>query len=237
MNAARTALTAVTLMVAVAATRVLAQDPLDSTKNHVSDTINRSVQHWHFDGDVSTVNPGNHSLTINADSIPQAYGGKTTLPYTARDSSELAKFHVGDRVNGDLVVRNNRSFVENLKLGSTPRPGTAMKKGPDVGMQKSSGGGMKKETMAARGVDGKAAYDKNCKSCHGVKGMPPAALSKQLKIPKWDAAYLAARSDDSLVRVMKQGGKVMKGFEGKMTPQQMEAVAKYIREMVGKPAS
>jgi mono/diheme cytochrome c family protein len=90
--------------------------------------------------------------------------------------------------------------------------------------------------LAAQGADGKAAYDKNCKSCHGVKGTPPAALAKQLKIPKWDAAYIAARSDDSLVRVMKHGGKNMKGLDGKMTPQEMEAVAKYVHGMMGKPA-
>ncbi|MBI4501578.1 MAG: cytochrome c [Gemmatimonadetes bacterium] len=86
--------------------------------------------------------------------------------------------------------------------------------------------------LAAQGADGKAAYDKNCKSCHGVKGTPPAALAKQLKIVKWDAAYISARSEDSLVAVMKHGGKNMKGFDGKMTPVEMAAVAKYVKGMV-----
>ena len=91
--------------------------------------------------------------------------------------------------------------------------------------------------LSAQEADGKAAYDKNCKACHGPRGTPPAALAKQQKIPKFDAAYIEARSDDSLVQVMKHGGKNMKGLDGKMSPAEMAAVAKYMRQMTAeKPA-
>lgn len=85
--------------------------------------------------------------------------------------------------------------------------------------------------LSAQEADGKAAYDKNCRACHGVRGTPPAALAKQQKIPKFDAAFIAARSDDSLVHVMQHGGKNMKGLDGKMSPVEMAAVAKYLREL------
>jgi mono/diheme cytochrome c family protein len=85
--------------------------------------------------------------------------------------------------------------------------------------------------LSAQGADGKAAYDKNCRACHGVRGTPPAALAKQQKIPKFDAAFIAARSDDSLVHVMTHGGKNMKPLQGKMSPAEMAAVAKYLREL------
>ena len=97
-----------------------AQMPHDSMKNHVSDSISRQTQHWHFDGKVSTIDPGAHQITINADSIPQQAGGQTTLPYKVPASESLDRYHVGDVVHGDLVVRNNRSRVENVKLGPTP---------------------------------------------------------------------------------------------------------------------
>src|SRR6266704_3009887 len=78
---------------------------------------------------------------------------------------------------------------------------------------------------AAQAPDGKALYEKNCRACHGARGTPPAALAKQQKIPKWDAAFLTVRSDDSLVAVMKHGGKNMKGFAGKLKPDEMTAIA------------
>jgi len=98
----------------------MAQKGADSMKNHVNDTIARKVQHWHFDGKVSTIDPGARRITINADSIPQQMGGQTTLPYQVPASVSFDSFHEGDRVNGDLVVRNNRTRVENVKLGPTP---------------------------------------------------------------------------------------------------------------------
>ncbi len=85
----------------------------------------------------------------------------------------------------------------------------------------------------AQGPDGKALYEKNCRSCHGAQGTPPAALAKQMKIPKWDAAFMAQKTNDSLVHTIRRGGKNMKGFEGKLSPEEMAAVAKYVRELVG----
>ena len=114
-------------LLAAGGTVLRAQEPSDTTKNHVKDTINRATQHWHFEGKISTIDPGSHKITINADSIPMAMGGQTTLPYVVPKSVSLDRYHVGDRVNGDLVVSNNRSFVRNLRLGNTPA-GTGTKK-------------------------------------------------------------------------------------------------------------
>ena len=63
--------------------------------------------------------------------------------------------------------------------------------------------------------------------------MPAPALAKQMKIAAMDAAYLAARSDDSLIGVMANGTKNMKPMKGKLTPAELAAVAKYLRTMVG----
>jgi len=82
--------------------------------------------------------------------------------------------------------------------------------------------------------DGRALYLKNCRQCHGATG-EPSAQSKH-KYPKIktlrDPAFLAARSDDSLVTVIKKGaGKDMKSLANKLTPEQMVAVAKYVRTL------
>jgi len=85
--------------------------------------------------------------------------------------------------------------------------------------------------------DGKVLYEKNCRACHGARGTPPAVLAKQQNIPRWDASFMADRTDDSLVAAIRNGGKNMKGFSGKLSPDEMAAIAGYIRELVPpKPA-
>ena len=85
--------------------------------------------------------------------------------------------------------------------------------------------------LSPQGPDGKALYAKNCQACHGASGTPPAALAKQMKIPRFDAAFMGSRSKDSLVAVMTHGGKMMKGFAGKLQPAEMAAIAAYLKEM------
>src|SRR4051812_21061705 len=85
MKSVRLLLPATSLALAAAVSLpARAQMPHDSMKNHVSDSISRQTQHWHFDGKVSTIDPGAHQITINADSIPQQAGGQTTLPTKSR---------------------------------------------------------------------------------------------------------------------------------------------------------
>jgi mono/diheme cytochrome c family protein len=44
-----------------------------------------------------------------------------------------------------------------------------------------------------------------------------------------DSAFLAGRSQDSLVAVLRDGIGQMKGYKEKLTPEQMVAVARYVR--------
>jgi mono/diheme cytochrome c family protein len=91
-------------------------------------------------------------------------------------------------------------------------------------------------SRAAAQADGKALYDENCKKCHGVLGIPPKTMkAKYEKIATFDAAFIAKRSDDSVVKVLTKGkGEDMKSFKDKMKPGEMMAVAKYVRELGSK---
>jgi mono/diheme cytochrome c family protein len=85
--------------------------------------------------------------------------------------------------------------------------------------------------------DGKAVYAENCKQCHGVIGAPTkSSLSKYEKIPNFqDSSFFAARSQDSIIKILKKGkGKDMKSFSEKLTPEEMTAVAQYIRTLAKK---
>jgi mono/diheme cytochrome c family protein len=81
--------------------------------------------------------------------------------------------------------------------------------------------------------DGKAIFVERCQKCHGPAGRPSDMIKKLLKeIPTWDAAFFAARSDSSIIATLKEGkGKNMKSFAEVLKPEEMAAVAKYIRTL------
>ena len=88
----------------------------------------------------------------------------------------------------------------------------------------------------AQGADGKALYDEHCKKCHGVVGRPPKTMqTKYPKIYTFDAAFIAARSDDSVVKVLTKGkNEDMVSFKDKLKSDEMMAIAKYVRELGSK---
>jgi mono/diheme cytochrome c family protein len=78
---------------------------------------------------------------------------------------------------------------------------------------------------------GKAPYEDNCRKCHGVRGVPPKKMKeKYSKIVTFDAAFFGKHSRDSIVTVLTKGkDEDMKSFKSKLTHEQMEAVADYIK--------
>ena len=86
--------------------------------------------------------------------------------------------------------------------------------------------------LAAQTPDGKTTFEQSCRACHGTRGIPSAAMVKMMKVPNLDAGYFAKHNEDSVVVVLKKGrGTNMKSFTGKLTPDQMQSVAHYIREL------
>ena len=90
---------------------------------------------------------------------------------------------------------------------------------------------------AAQAPDAKEIYSENCKKCHGVLGTPPQTMKKKFeKIATFDAKFLETHSEDSIVVVLTKGkGEDMESFKAKMSPAEMRAVAKYVRELAAKP--
>jgi mono/diheme cytochrome c family protein len=85
---------------------------------------------------------------------------------------------------------------------------------------------------AAQGADGKAVYEANCKKCHGATGKPSDAIKKMSpKIETFDAAFFANRNDAALIKGITEGKDKMKPFKDKLSPDEIAAVAKYIRTL------
>jgi mono/diheme cytochrome c family protein len=86
----------------------------------------------------------------------------------------------------------------------------------------------------AQSAVGLTVYEKNCKMCHGADGTPSAAMAKMMpSLPKLNAKFMAGISEESIVKVLTNGSATgkMKSFKGKLTPEEMAAVAKYVKEM------
>ncbi len=89
-------------------------------------------------------------------------------------------------------------------------------------------------TLQGQQPDGQALYKKECKSCHGVTGVPPARAKEQYPKIKTlgQDGFVANLTADSIVVILKKGlGKDMKSMTGKLTAAEMAAVASYIKEL------
>lgn len=84
--------------------------------------------------------------------------------------------------------------------------------------------------------DARALFSENCKKCHGVLGNPPVTMKKKYeKIATFDAKFLERHSEDSIVKVLTKGkSEDMKSFADVMSPAELHAVAKYVRELASK---
>lgn len=92
------------------------------------------------------------------------------------------------------------------------------------------------QRAGAQAADGKAVYDENCKKCHGVIGNPPKNIrAKYEKIAAFDADFFKEHSVDSVKKVLDKGkSEDMKSFKDKLTAEEIDAVAKYVRELAEK---
>ncbi len=82
---------------------------------------------------------------------------------------------------------------------------------------------------AQAAADGKALYDAKCAMCHGKDGVakPMAKGSANFNDAKWQAA----QKTEALEAAISDGKGKMKGFKGKMTPEEIKAVAEYVKTM------
>jgi cytochrome c553 len=94
---------------------------------------------------------------------------------------------------------------------------------------------MASAAASAQAPDGKALYEKSCRMCHGADGNPaPAMLKMMPTMPVLNAAFMASRSADSVVKVLTNGTPKMKPFKDKLTAAEMAAVAKYVGDLAKK---
>lgn len=92
-------------------------------------------------------------------------------------------------------------------------------------------------SAAAQEPDGQAVFRENCKSCHGINGVPPEREREKYKKLRTlgDSGFVAALSQDSIVTIVTKGiDKNMKSFSDKLSEPEIRAVAGYIKQLAEK---
>ncbi len=84
----------------------------------------------------------------------------------------------------------------------------------------------------AGATEGKAVYDKSCKSCHGADGKGNPAIAKMMKveIPPLGSAAVQGMSDADLKKVITQGKGKMRPVAG-VSGKAADDVVAYIRTL------
>jgi cytochrome c6 len=72
-------------------------------------------------------------------------------------------------------------------------------------------------------------YKAKCQMCHGPNGVPSPAMAKSMNLRDLGSAEVQKQSDAEMKTVVEKGKGKMTGFAGKLTPEQVDEVVKYIR--------
>ncbi len=78
-------------------------------------------------------------------------------------------------------------------------------------------------------IDYKRIYENECRKCHEIDGKG-TKRGKGLGVPDFaDAEWQASVTDEQLIKSITNGKKKMPKQEGKLSPEEIKAVVKYIR--------
>ena len=80
---------------------------------------------------------------------------------------------------------------------------------------------------AARADDGAEVFKTKCAACHGPDGKG-SAMGKKMGSPELGASKLDA---GGVQKVVENGQGKMMGFKGKLSPEQIKAVATYVKTL------
>jgi protein SCO1 len=85
--------------------------------------IDTNLKHYQLTGRVVAIDKANKSLTVDGDDIP-GFMSAMQMPYDVKDASLLDKLAVGDKIAADVVVKDDDSWLEKIRVTqpSTPAP-------------------------------------------------------------------------------------------------------------------
>ncbi len=173
-------------------------------------------------------------------------GGKATVQgdqqngaklFTAKCGGCHTLAAAGDAFSGPKAQHFKESTLENVVLdqireASAPMPANLVKGKDAVDVSAyvaavAGAGGANVKPPSQLGNDGKAIFSSQCSSCHTLKAAGAAGTIG----PNLDQLKPAF---PIVVHQVTNGGSVMPAFKGKLTPAQIDAVAKFVSSNAGK---
>jgi protein SCO1/2 len=79
------------------------------------------LKHYRLTGRVVAIDKANKSLSVDGDEIP-GFMSAMQMPYDVKDASLLDKLAPGDKITADVVVKDDESWLENIKVTPTLAP-------------------------------------------------------------------------------------------------------------------
>lgn len=78
-------------------------------------TTDAGLKHYQLTGSVVAIDKPNKSLTVDGDDIP-GFMSAMQMPYDVKDASLLDKLAPGDKIAADIVVKDDQSWLENIRV-------------------------------------------------------------------------------------------------------------------------
>lgn len=75
------------------------------------------AKRYHLKGKVVSIDKQAKMANIDSEAIP-GFMGAMTMPYTIKPEGELDKLHAGDSLTGDLVVKDENAWIENVTVSN-----------------------------------------------------------------------------------------------------------------------
>ncbi len=78
-------------------------------------TAQSSAKHYHLKGKVVSIDNQSKMLNVDSEAIPD-FMDAMTMPYKVKPDSELDKLSPGDAITADVVVQDDKAWLENIAV-------------------------------------------------------------------------------------------------------------------------
>ena len=110
-------------MIMLAATPACNNNP--SRPNASTSVQASTAKRYHLKGKVVSIDKPSKMAIINGEDVP-GFMAAMTMPYQVKPESELDKLSPGDSITADIVVQDDKGWLENIVVtGHASPPGNA----------------------------------------------------------------------------------------------------------------
>ena len=87
----------------------------------VQPPVSPAAKHYHLKGKVVSVDKQSKMLNVDGEAIPD-FMAAMTMPYEVKPESELDRLKPGDAITADVVLENEKAWLENIAVTGHSTP-------------------------------------------------------------------------------------------------------------------